>query len=96
MFVFGKAAGLFRFSFGDLLAETLDCSGPVGRHPAFETAIYRINFGDLFLREISAISGDGALLLEIQKMAPVRRQRFYEIHRDRMLDNIALARKITR
>ena len=63
---------------------------------AFETAICGFNFGDLLLREIGAIFGDGALLLEIQKMAPVRRQRFDEIHRDRMLDDFALAREIAR
>ena len=94
LFVFREAARFFRFSFGDLLAKTLDRAGPIRRRAAFEGTIYRLDLGDLFLGKIGAVFRDDTLLLKFHKVAPVRRKRLNEIHGDRMLNNIALAREI--
>jgi hypothetical protein len=73
LFIFRQASGLFRLGFDDLLIETLDCAGSIRLDAASQFAVRGFNIRELLLREFCAIFFHGALLLQIQKMPPVRR-----------------------
>ena len=57
---------------------------------------FGFNIRELTLRQFCAVFCHGALLLKIRKMPPIRRQRFDEVHRRRVVNDLAPAWEIGR